>query len=48
MGGAGPHESLQDDAMLEEIELVTELVLAASASPARRLTVEEVDRALGL
>ena len=39
---------IRDSAMLEEIELVTELVLAASASPARRLTVEEVDRALGL
>lgn len=48
MGGAGTHEGLHDEHMLEEIELVSELVMAASAAPARRLTSEEVDRALGL
>jgi hypothetical protein len=48
MVAVGIQESLQDEDMLAEIELVSELVLAAAASPTRRLTLEEVDRALGL
>ncbi|HET8767042.1 hypothetical protein RKE38_06640 [Phycicoccus sp. M110.8] len=38
---------LTDDALQDEIELVGDLVVAASASE-RPLTDEEIDRALGL
>ncbi|WP_270886867.1 hypothetical protein [Pedococcus sp. 5OH_020] len=42
-GGA----ELTDDALQHEIELVGDLVVAASASE-RQLTEEEIDRALGI
>jgi hypothetical protein len=48
MSGAGAREDLHDMEMLEEIELVGNLVLAASAAPTRRLTPDEIDEALGL
>lgn len=48
MTAPGRTEGLLDETLLEEIELVSELVLAASAEPTRRLTTEEIDRALGL
>ena len=38
---------LTDDALQDEIELVGDLVVAASASP-RALTNEEIDRVLGV
>ncbi len=44
--GADLH--VPDEIMLEEIELVADLVVAASSFPTRRLTLEEIDRALGL
>lgn len=38
---------LEDPAALEEIELYSELMIVAGAS-SRRLTPEEIDRALGI
>jgi hypothetical protein len=48
MSGANAREDLRDVEMLEEMELVGNLVVAASAAPARRLTLDEIDHALGL
>jgi N-acetylmuramic acid 6-phosphate (MurNAc-6-P) etherase len=45
--GSGEQE-LRDEAMLEEIELVSDLVVAVSASGNRPLTQQEIDRALGV
>lgn len=42
-----PDEDLQDTVLQQEIELVSDVVLAASASDAP-LTQAEIDRALGL
>jgi hypothetical protein len=39
---------VHDDVLMEEIELVADLVVAASSHPSRHLTLEEIDRALGL
>lgn len=46
-GDDGVHGDLLDVALRDEIELVSELVVAASSSP-RHLTTEEIDALLGL
>ncbi len=48
MNVVAAREDLQDPEMLEEMELVADLVLAAAAVPVRRLTLDEIDAALGL
>lgn len=46
-GDDAVHADLLDVALHDEIELVSDLVVAASSSP-RHFTVEEVDALLGL
>ncbi|MEI2730952.1 MAG: hypothetical protein V9G08_02895 [Dermatophilaceae bacterium] len=45
---ADPDPTLRDVALLEEIDLVADLVVAASNHPGEHMTVEEIDHALGL
>ena len=47
MSDAGPEDELRDSALHEEIELVGQLVVAATATP-DRLSQEEIDEVLGL
>lgn len=46
-GDDAVHADLLDVALMDEIELVSDLVVAASSSP-RHLTTEEIDALLGL
>jgi hypothetical protein len=48
MSGDGVDVGIQDEVLMEEIELVADLVVAASGDPHRHLSLEEIDRALGL